>query len=48
MKVLFASGYDPDLLQQKALLEDGVHLVYKPISPMDLLRKVRSVLDGVK
>jgi two-component system, cell cycle sensor histidine kinase and response regulator CckA len=47
MKVLFASGYDPDLLQQKALLEDGVHLVYKPISPMDLLRKVRSVLDGV-
>jgi PAS domain S-box-containing protein len=47
MKVLFASGYDPDLLQQKTLLEAGVHLVYKPISPMDLLRKVRSVLDGV-
>jgi CheY-like chemotaxis protein/two-component sensor histidine kinase len=47
MKVLFASGYDPDLLQQKELLGDGVHLVYKPISPMDLLRKVRSVLDGV-
>jgi len=48
MKVLFASGYDPDLLQQKTLLEEGVHLVYKPISPMDLLRKVRSVLDEVK
>jgi CheY-like chemotaxis protein len=46
LKVLFASGYDPDLLQQKELLGDGVHLVYKPISPMDLLRKVRSVLDG--
>jgi PAS domain S-box-containing protein len=46
VKVLFASGYDPDLLQQKTLLEEGVHLVYKPISPMDLLRKVRSVLDG--
>jgi CheY-like chemotaxis protein len=48
MKVLFASGYDPDLLQQKELLGEGVHLVYKPITPMDLLRKVRSVLDGVK
>jgi nitrogen-specific signal transduction histidine kinase len=48
LKILFASGYDPDLLQQKELLEAGVNLVYKPISPMDLLRKVRSVLDGVK
>jgi PAS domain S-box-containing protein len=47
LKILFASGYDPDLLQQKELLEAGVNLVYKPISPMDLLRKVRSVLDGV-
>jgi CheY-like chemotaxis protein len=47
MKVLFASGYDPDFIEQKTLLEEGVHLVYKPISPMDLLRKVRSVLDEV-
>jgi CheY-like chemotaxis protein len=46
LKILFASGYDPDLLQQKELFEAGVNLVYKPISPMDLLRKVRSVLDG--
>jgi polar amino acid transport system substrate-binding protein len=47
MKVLFVSGYDPDLVQQKELLEACVSLVYKPISPMDLLRRVRSVLDGI-
>ena len=45
MKVIFASGYAPDLVRQKASLENGAHLVFKPISPMQLLRKVRSVLD---
>ena len=46
MKVLFASGYAPDIVWQKASLEPGSHLIYKPVSPMELLRKVRSVLDG--
>ncbi len=46
IKIIFASGYAPDLVRQKALLEDSVHLIYKPMSPMALLRKVRSVLDG--
>ncbi len=46
MKVLFVSGYAPDIVRQKAALEKGAHLVFKPISPMALLRKVRSVLDG--
>jgi len=48
MKAIFVTGYALDLVRQKASLQDGVHLVYKPISPTALLRKVRSVLDGVK
>jgi len=46
MKVIFASGYAPDIIRQKMSLEEGAHLLYKPMSPMELLRKVRSVLDG--
>jgi PAS domain S-box-containing protein len=46
IKVIFASGYAPDVIRQKSPLETGAHLVYKPISPRELMRKVRSVLDG--
>jgi PAS domain S-box-containing protein len=45
MKVIFASGYAPDLVLQKASLENGALLIFKPVSPMKLLRMVRSVLD---
>ena len=45
MKIIFASGYAPDLVRQKASLDDKAHLIYKPVSPFELLRKVRSVLD---
>jgi PAS domain S-box-containing protein len=48
MKTIFASGYSPDIAQQKASLNEGSHLVYKPVSPRDLLKKVRDVLDGVQ
>ena len=43
--VLFASGYSPDMLRVKALVDEEVPLVYKPISPQGLLKKVREVLD---
>jgi PAS domain S-box-containing protein len=46
VKIVFASGYAPDILQQKASLEYGASLIFKPFSPFDLVRKVRSVLDG--
>jgi polar amino acid transport system substrate-binding protein len=45
LKAIFASGYAPDFIRQKVLLEKGVELVYKPISPIILLKKVRSLLD---
>jgi DNA-binding response OmpR family regulator len=48
VKVIFGSGYAPDILQQKASLESGASLMIKPFSPLELLAKVRSALDGAK
>ncbi len=45
IKILFQSGYAPDIIRQKALLEDKMPVVYKPISPAELLKQVRNVLD---
>jgi PAS domain S-box-containing protein len=45
IKAIFSSGYAPETIQQKASLADGVHLIAKPASPTELLKKVRQVLD---
>ncbi|MDA8239429.1 MAG: PAS domain S-box protein [Nitrospiraceae bacterium] len=45
IKVIFLSGYAPDIIRQKALLENNEPVAYKPISPADLLKKIRSVLN---
>ena len=46
IKTIFMSGYSPDVVRDKTALGNGANIVYKPISPMDLLKKVRKVLDG--
>ena len=46
MKVIFSSGYTPDIIRQKVMLEDSAPLLYKPVSPFDLLKKIREVLDS--
>jgi CheY-like chemotaxis protein len=46
IKTIFLSGHAPEIILQKVSLTDGAHLVSKPISPMELIRKVRSVLDS--
>lgn len=45
IKVIFASGYDPDMVRQKALLEQNVPVVYKPVPIPALLKIIRRVLD---
>jgi PAS domain S-box-containing protein len=45
IKGIFASGYAPDIVRQKVLLEKDLIVVFKPISPIELLKKVREVLD---
>ena len=48
VKVLFATGYSPDIVQGKAFLGDGASVVYKPLAPTDILREVRRILDKGK
>jgi PAS domain S-box-containing protein len=46
IKVLYMSGYSPDLIAHEGMLEEGVSLIEKPFAAEALLRKVREVLDG--
>ncbi|HEX9020163.1 MAG TPA: response regulator [Nitrospirota bacterium] len=45
-KVIFTSGYTADIIAQKGLLEEGLNFLSKPLSMIDLARKVRDVLDS--
>ncbi len=45
VKALFISGYTANILRDKGLSGQGVELLMKPVSPSQLLRKVREVLD---
>lgn len=45
VKVLFASGYASDIIHKMEIIEKGVNFIAKPVSPTELLRKVREVLD---
>ncbi len=44
-KVVFVSGYTDDIIMGKGLLKPDTELITKPISPDNLLRRVRKVLD---
>ena len=45
IKVVFMSGYTPDILQGRGFVEEGMEIIAKPVSPHVLLAKVREVLD---
>ncbi len=46
MKVIFISGYATDILYKKGIIEEGLNFISKPMSPDELLIKVREVLDS--
>jgi len=46
IKGIFVSGYAPENIQQKDLLEVHMGILYKPVSPKELLQTVRTILDG--
>ncbi len=46
VKTVFASGYAEDILSKEGLLEPGIHFLLKPLTPSELLKKVREVLDA--
>jgi PAS domain S-box-containing protein len=45
IKTLFSSGYTADRIDKDGILKEGYNFIAKPVSPKDLLRKIREVLD---
>lgn len=44
-KILFTSGYTADIIQGRGELEEG-ELIMKPAKPVELLRRIRELLDS--
>jgi PAS domain S-box-containing protein len=44
VRALFVSGYAPDIVREKGLLEGGAEILLKPFLPSELLRKADAVL----
>jgi two-component system, cell cycle sensor histidine kinase and response regulator CckA len=45
IKALFMSGHSDDIIYKKGILGERLTLIMKPVSPTNLIRKVREVLD---
>lgn len=45
MKSLFMSGYSEDIIQDRDIRREKLHFISKPVSPRDLLGKIREILD---
>ncbi len=45
VKVIFASGYPGDIVRDRLNLGENVEFIPKPVTPAELVRKVREVLD---
>jgi CheY-like chemotaxis protein/two-component sensor histidine kinase len=45
VKIIYSSGYTLDVIQSRDVLDTGAELIMKPVQPIELLRKVRELLD---
>ncbi len=45
IKALFSSGYADDIIQRRGFSDMRIHFISKPVSPTELLAKVREALD---
>jgi PAS domain S-box-containing protein len=45
MRVLFISGYSADIISKEGILAGNFEVITKPVSPIELLQKIRQVLD---
>jgi len=46
MKVLYVSGYTDDAIVHHGILDKDVHFLQKPFNTVELLRRVRQILDA--
>jgi len=46
IKVLFMSGYTADIVLEKGITTDDFNFMHKPATPMELLRRIRDILDA--
>ncbi|KJU86737.1 PAS/PAC sensor hybrid histidine kinase, partial [Candidatus Magnetobacterium bavaricum] len=46
MKAIFLSGYTYDVILQKGIIDESQYVMSKPVSPKDLLKKVREIIDA--
>ena len=46
VKTLYISGYNADILRNKGITEEAQNIILKPVSPTDLLRTIRRILDN--
>jgi len=44
MKIVFMSGYTDDIIAHHGIVDENVVLLHKPISPMELAEKLRSII----
>jgi len=45
VKILFTSGYTADFIRDRGVDEEGMELIMKPVQLMELLHRVREMLD---
>jgi PAS domain S-box-containing protein len=45
IRAIFMSGYTADVIHRRGIIEEGLNFVSKPLSPAELLRKIRDTLD---
>jgi PAS domain S-box-containing protein len=46
IKAIFSSGYTADFIQSRGGAAKGIELIVKPVQPMELLKKIRQMLDS--
>jgi len=46
LRVLYMSGYTDDVLSQHGVLEEGLHLIFKPFTAAQLTQRIREVIDA--
>lgn len=46
MKVLFTSGYTTEIIRNRGEFKEGMELIAKPVQPLELLGRIREILDG--